>query len=103
MEPATRMTPGWQAELRLRFAQRTPDRVTALVERRHRGPLVVQRCFHPEGGPCHAYIVHPPGGVVGGDQLAVQVQVDVGAHALVTTPAATKFYRSAGPRAALRQ
>jgi urease accessory protein len=66
---------------------------TRLVEREHRGPLVVQRPFHPEGDPCHVYLVHPPGGVVGGDELRVDVQVDAGAHALITTPAATKFYR----------
>jgi urease accessory protein len=39
------------------------------------------------------YLVHPPGGLVGGDELRVNVQVDPRAHALITTPAATKFYR----------
>ncbi len=67
-----------------------------MVERHHRGPLVVQRPFHPEGDPCHVYLVHPPGGVVGGDELRIDVQVDEGAHALITTPAATKFYRCDG-------
>jgi urease accessory protein len=100
----------WRAELRLRFNGDIPDflengdrarvakqGVTRLVERRHQGPLVVQRSFHPEGqsagDPCHVYLVHPPGGVVGGDELRLDVQVDPGAHALITTPAATKFYR----------
>jgi urease accessory protein len=100
---AARKTTGWQAELHLRFngdiprflangdaAQTGPTR---LVERRHKGPLVVQRPFHPEGDPCHVYLVHPPGGVVGGDELRIDVQVDPRAHALITTPAATKFYR----------
>lgn len=89
----SRAATGWQAELRLRFA--ATDSRTRLIERAHRGPLVVQRTFHPEGNPCHAYIVHPPGGVVGGDELRIDVRVDPGAHALVTTPAATKFYRCA--------
>jgi len=86
---------GWQAELRLVFAA-SPVGPTRLIERRHKGPLVVQRPFHPEGDPCHVYLVHPPGGVVGGDELRVDVQVNPGAHALVTTPAATKFYRCDG-------
>lgn len=89
-------TDRWQAELSLRFGVRPVCTRTRLLERRHRGPLVIQRPFHPEGDPCHVYIVHPPGGVVGGDELRIDVQVDPGAHALITTPAATKFYRCAG-------
>jgi urease accessory protein len=62
----------------------------------------VQRPFFPEGpGVCHVYVLHPPGGIVGGDQLRVGVEVGAGAHALVTTPAATKAYRTSGPRATL--
>jgi urease accessory protein len=100
------VSPGWQAELRLRFNGDIPDLLakgdapprgrTRLVERHHKGPLVVQRPFYPEGDPCHVYLVHPPGGVVGGDELRIDVQVDAGAHALITTPAATKFYRCDG-------
>ena len=67
-----------------------------LASRKQRGPLVVQRPFHPEGPVCHTYLLHPPGGVVGGDRLEIEVEVAPGAHALITTPGATKFYRSAG-------
>ena len=64
------------------------------------GPLQVQRPFYPEGARfCHVYVLHPPGGVVGGDELRLDVDVAGHAHALVTTPAAAKFYRSRGPRA----
>ena len=57
----------------------------------------MQRPFFPEGdGVCHVYVLHPPGGLVGGDELDVSLDVDAGAHALVTTPAATKIYRTTG-------
>ncbi len=88
---------GWQAELELGFAPR-PGR-TALVHRRQRGPLAVQRPFYPEGEACHLYLLHPPGGVVGGDTLNIQAEAASGSHALVTTPGATKFYLSAGDMA----
>ena len=88
---------GWRAELALSF-QRAQFR-TVLARRRHRGPLLVQRPFYPGDGTCHVYLLHPPGGVVSGDSLAIDVTVGAAAHALVTTPAAGKFYRSAGPLA----
>jgi urease accessory protein len=89
-EPAS----GWQAELELGFACRGGR--TALAHRRHLGPLRVQRPFYPEGGVCHVYVVHPPGGVVGGDRLALRFEAGEGAQVLLTTPAAGKFYRSGG-------
>jgi urease accessory protein len=65
------------------------------------GPLAVQRPFFPEGpSVCHVYLLHPPGGIVGGDRLRVRVDVGRDAHALVTTPAATKAYRTAGAASA---
>jgi urease accessory protein len=92
---------GWRAELVLQFEARE-DR-TILASRRHVGPLVIQRPFYPEGGPCHVYIVHPPGGIVAGDRLAIDVTCGPQAHALLTTPAATKFYRSEAREAVQQQ
>ncbi len=90
--------PGWSANLQLRL--RATGGRTVLAERRHEGPLVVQRPFYPEGPVCHLYLVHPPGGVAGGDRLALQVNAEPGAQAVITTPAATKIYRSFGTRIA---
>jgi len=86
--------PGWLASLDLEFAAHGPR--TVLARRSHVGPLVVQRPFYPEGDVCHVYLVHPPGGVVGGDTLELRAIAQDGSHALITTPAATKFYRSEG-------
>jgi urease accessory protein len=87
----------WEAELQLGFSQRGDKSV--LSKRAHRGPLTVQRPFYPEGGVCHVYLLHPPGGVVAGDQLSITATVEPNAQALITTPAAGKFYRSGGGEA----
>jgi urease accessory protein len=87
------MASGWQAELALRFAPRRER--TALVERRQHGPLTVQRPFYPEAdGVCHTYLLHPPAGIVGGDDLRMTFALESGAHGLLTTPAATRWYFS---------
>jgi urease accessory protein len=96
---------GWRAHLQLCFE--SVDGATRLTRRRHEGPFLVQRTFHPEAsrgdcgvqGPCHVYLIHPPGGLVGGDQVRLTLAVAAEAHALLTTPAAGKFYRrgAAGP------
>lgn len=88
---------GWHAALSLGF--RRDGMRTVLAHRSARGPLQVQRAFYPEGGVCHVYLLHPPGGIVGGDRLEICAGVDAGAQVLLTTPAAGKFYRSAGRRA----
>jgi urease accessory protein len=89
---------GWKAELALEFAPSHGR--TILSRRRHLGPLAVQRPFYPEGDDvCHVYALHPPGGVVGGDRLWIDLSARDGGRGLVTTPAAGKFYRSAGPTA----
>jgi urease accessory protein len=94
MTAAAALRTGWRAELELGFTRGATR--TVLSHRRHTGPLIVQRPFYPEDGVCHVYTVHPPGGVVGGDELRLRCDVGPGAHALITTPAAGKFYRSLG-------
>ena len=87
--------PPWQASLRLRFADDAGT--TRLVERAHRGPLRVQKALYPEGPrTCHVIVVHPPGGVVGGDRLALDLALGPDAEVLATTPGAAKWYRANG-------
>jgi urease accessory protein len=67
---------------------------TRITERQHSGPLLIQRPFYPEGRHCcHVYLLHPPGGLVGGDQLNCDIDLATGSQALVTTPSAGKAYR----------
>ena len=82
----------WPASLALHYQQASGRSV---VHHQHQGPLRVLKSLYPEGDAvCHNVLVHPPSGLVGGDTLDIQVQVDEGAHALITTPGATRFYRS---------
>lgn len=72
---------------------------TVVARRRHEGPLLVQRPFHEPDGACQVYLIHPPGGVVGGDSLCYRFDARAGARALATTPGATKLYDGIGRRA----
>jgi len=91
----------WRASLDLAF-DATPLG-TRLAKRRHSGPLVVQRALYPEGpSACHAIVLHPPGGIAGGDDLVISASAGPSAHAVLTTPGASKVYKSAGAAASQR-
>ena len=86
---------GWRAQLDLGY-RRLGER-TVLTKRVHTGPLVVQKSLYPEGDAvCQNVIIHPPGGIVGGDALAVNVDAGPCTHVQLTTPGAAKCYRSGG-------
>ena len=88
----------WTARLEVGIAKRGDASVA--VHRRHHGPLRLQKPLFPEGpGVAHLLVVHPPAGIAGGDRLEIDIHVGNDANALVTTPGATKWYRSDGARA----
>jgi urease accessory protein len=82
----------WHASLQLDYTLESERSVARYL---HNGPLRILQSLYPEGDAvCHNVLVHPPSGLVGGDTLDMQVTVGAGAHGLVTTPGATRFYRS---------
>ena len=84
----------WRAHLQLHYTLRDGR---CAGHSTHVGPLRVLKSLYPEGPAiCHHVMVHPPGGVVAGDELHVTAHVEAGAHAVLTTPGATRFYRSEG-------
>ena len=90
----------WHASLKLDYTVRTERTVAHFL---HDGPLRVLQSLYPEGDTvCHNVLVHPPGGLVGGDTLDICVTAGEASHGLITTPGATRFYRSSGERAVQR-
>jgi urease accessory protein len=90
----------WHARLQLDYALEASRTV---VRHQHDGPLRILQSLYPEGDAvCHNVLVHPPGGLVGGDTLDINATVVPGAHGLITTPGATRFYKSAGELALQR-
>lgn len=91
----------WHGSLQLAYRRdELRGQGRTVLHDRHDGPLRVLASLYPEAATvCHNVLVHPPGGLVGGDVLDIAVGVAPGAHALITTPGATRFYRSTGAAA----
>lgn len=97
----TSLKTGWKGFLSFTFENKAGK--TIVKDKRHLGPLVVQRPYYQELGLPIVLIIHPPGGVVGGDELVVNVKCNAKSQSMVSTPAATKFYRSTGSLATQQQ
>ena len=83
---------GWQAKLQVNYSV---EEQRCVVRHEHQGPLRILKSLYPEGDQvCHNILVHPPSGLVGGDELLIDIQLQTAAHALITTPGATRFYGS---------
>ncbi len=95
MKPVEAVAPRtWDAELTLGYEFRAGR--TTLARRSSRGPLAVQKMLYPESAAvCHTILLHPPGGIAGGDNLTIAATLDSRAHTVFATPGATKWYRSA--------
>ena len=88
---------GWQAKLSIDYSVEDGHCVARHV---HDGPLRILKSLYPEGDKvCHNILVHPPSGLVGGDELHIGLNLQPQAHALLTTPGATRFYHSDGQTA----
>ncbi len=91
-------TKNWTGKLDLQYSYQseTTKLSNALVQ----APLKIQRAFYPEGKDfCHGIILHTAGGIVGGDRLLQNIQLDTNSQVLLTTAAANKVYRSLGETA----
>jgi urease accessory protein len=99
------LSSGWLARLELDFnvaskpvsdlgeALPAPQALRTRLRHRHLGPLRIQKALYPEGpSPCHAIVVHPPGGIAGGDRLELRLESRLDSEGLVTTPSAAKWY-----------
>ena len=90
----------WHAHLHLDYRQ---EAARSVARFRHDGPLRILQSLYPEGDAiCHNVLVHPPGGLVGGDTLDIDIEAADGSHGLITTPGASRFYRCEGELALQR-
>lgn len=88
------MQEGWKGFLSFTFVN--DGKRTVVKDKQHYGPLVLQRPYYQELDRPSVLVIHPPGGIVGGDILELNVKLKDGSKGLISTPAATKFYRSKG-------
>ena len=89
--PHTQHHIGRHGEIRLHFAK-SKDK-TILRESYSHVPLQVMRPIEDDFGGLQIFMLSPTGGVVQGDHYAINIHLEPGTHALVTTIAANKVYK----------
>jgi urease accessory protein len=95
IQPNPNSFPGWQGHLQLTYRHHRAK--TQVVQNQGTAPLKVQRSFYPEDAAiCHNTILHTAGGIVGGDRLQIDIELEPQSRAVITTAAAGKIYGSNG-------
>jgi urease accessory protein len=79
--------------LRLRFARSGAG--TILAQSRFSLPLQALTPLTLADGAAYLMLLNPTGGVLGGDHLVTDIVQEAGTHVCLTTPSATRIYRTA--------
>jgi urease accessory protein len=91
---------GREGFLRLRFAR--SGAATILAQSRFSLPLQVLTPLTLAEGSSYLMLLNPTGGVLGGDCLTTEIVQEAGTHVCLTTPSATRIYRTAEKPAILQ-
>ena len=78
--------------LRLRFARSCGN--TILAQSRFSLPLQALTPLTLKDGASYLMLLNPTGGVLGGDHLVTNIVQEPGTHVCLTTPSATRIYRT---------
>lgn len=92
-----------RASLRLAFTRDDASGQTTLAFSHQDPPLRVVRAFHNDHGGAMAHLHNVSGGLFGGDDLSLHVEVGKGTEVQLTTTGATRVYRRAIGTAITRQ
>ncbi len=91
--PDARERCSWHGRATLNFSRRTGG---TTVQGETCAPLKLLRASHHDDGRCVLPLLHTAGGLVGGDRLTLQIGLEEGSQALITSVAAQKVYGSIG-------
>jgi urease accessory protein len=93
VEPAISVASRVRASMRLCFSREPSTGATFLAESSQEPPLKVVRAFAQADGTALVHLHNVSGGLLGGDQLALQVNLGSSTSVQLTTTGATRIYR----------